>query len=80
MYKSLENFKASGEFLDSRPPSETLEIYVPQGGRHEPEALELAGESGAHEAPYVTLLTRVSSQGVGESPGATDTAAPLETE
>ena len=35
------------------------------------------GESGAHEAPYVSLLIRASRPGVGESPGASYTAAPL---
>ena len=38
------------------------------------------GESGAHEAPYVALLIRVPSQGVGEPTGARDIAAPLYTE
>ena len=36
------------------------------------------GESGAHEAPYVALLIRVSRAGVGESPGAGAIAAPLD--
>ena len=40
----------------------------------------LRGESGAHEAPYVALLIRVSRAGVGESAGAAHTAAPLEVE
>ena len=38
----------------------------------------LRGESGAHEAPYVALLIRASRPGVGESPGAQPSAAPLE--
>ena len=36
------------------------------------------GESGAHEAPYVALLIRSIQRGLGESPGAGTTAAPLE--
>ena len=43
-----------------------------ESGAH--AAPNLRGESGAHEVPYVALLTR----GPGESPGATNTAAPLE--
>ena len=42
--------------------------------------VNLRGESGAHEAPYVVLLIRVSRKRLGESPGATATAAPLYTE
>ena len=42
--------------------------------------VNLRGESGAHEAPYVALLIRVSRARLGESPGATTTAAPLDTE
>ena len=42
--------------------------------------VNLRGESGAHEAPYVSLLIRVSSRGVGESGGANNIAAPLEAE
>ena len=42
--------------------------------------VNLRGESGAHEAPYVALLIRVSRARVGESPGAQHTAAPLEAE
>ena len=37
------------------------------------------GESGAHEAPYVSLLIRASRPGLGESPGARHIAATLET-
>ena len=40
----------------------------------------MRGESGAHAAPYVALLIRVSRARVGESPGAAHTAAPLEIE
>ena len=40
--------------------------------------VNLRGESGAHEAPYVALLIRVSRAGVGESPGVETLAAPLE--
>ena len=47
--------------------------------RHSP-LVSLWGESGAHEAPYVALLIRVSRARLGESPGAPDTAAPLEAE
>ena len=36
------------------------------------------GESGAHEAPYVSLLIRVSRARLGESPGASNIAAPLD--
>ena len=32
--------------------------------------VNLRGESGAHEVPYVALLVMVSSRGVGESLGA----------
>ncbi len=42
--------------------------------------VNLLGESGAHEAPDVAFLIRVSRAGVGESPGANAIAAPLETE
>ena len=42
--------------------------------------VNLRGESGAHEAPYVALLIRASRNRLGESPGAIATAAPLETE
>ena len=42
--------------------------------------VNLRGEAGAHEAPYVALLIRVSRARPGESPGAAHTAAPLETE
>ena len=38
------------------------------------------GESGAHEAPYVSLLIRGIQRGMGESPGARCIAAPLDTE
>ena len=38
------------------------------------------GESGAHEAPYVPLLIRVSRARPGGSPGAGTIAAPLDTE
>ena len=38
------------------------------------------GESGANEAPYVSLLIRVSRPDVGESLGAKNTAAHLDTE
>ena len=44
--------------------------------RHSP-LVNLRGESGAHEAPYVSLLLRVSIPRVGESPGVKNTAAPL---
>ena len=40
--------------------------------------VNLLGESGAHEAPYVALLIRVSRARLGESPGASATAAPLD--
>ena len=40
--------------------------------------VNLRGESGAHEVPYVALLLRSSQRGTGESPGAGNTAAPLE--
>ena len=42
--------------------------------------VDLRGESGAHEAPYVALLIRASRNRLGESPGAGNTAAPLEAE
>ena len=42
--------------------------------------VNLRGESGAHEAPYVALLIRSIQSGMGESPGARNTAAPLEAE
>ena len=42
--------------------------------------VNLRGESGAHEAPYVALLIRASREGLGESPRANSTAAPLEIE
>ena len=42
--------------------------------------VNLRGESGAHEVPYVAILIRSIQRGTGESPGARDTAAPLETE
>ena len=41
---------------------------------------KFAGESGAHEVPYVALLIRSIQSGVGESPGAVSIAAPLEAE
>ena len=41
--------------------------------------VNLRGESGAHEAPYVALLIRVSAVRLGESPGVEHTAAPLDT-
>ena len=40
--------------------------------------VNLRGESGAHEAPFVALLRRVSRASLGESPGAGTIAAPLE--
>ena len=42
--------------------------------------VNLRGESGAHEAPYVALLIRVSRARPGVSRGARNTAAPLDTE
>ena len=42
--------------------------------------VNLRGESGAHEAPYVALLIRVSRARPGESPGAVFIAAPSEAE
>ena len=42
--------------------------------------VNLRGESGAHEAPYVALLIQGIQRGPGESPGAQHTAAPLDTE
>ena len=39
---------------------------------------KFAGESGAHEAPYVALFIWSMQPEVGESPGATTIAAPLE--
>ena len=41
--------------------------------------VNLLGESGAHEAPYVALLIRVSRARPGESGRASHIAAPLET-
>ena len=41
--------------------------------------VNLRGESGAHEAPYVALLVRASRPRLGESPGAGTLAAPLDT-
>ena len=46
----------------------------------QPSLVNLLGESGAHEAPYVALLIWSIQRGLGESPGATHAAAPLETE
>ena len=42
--------------------------------------VNLRGESGAHEAPYVALFIWSMQPEVGESPGAADIAAPLEAE
>ena len=42
--------------------------------------VNLRGESGAHEAPYVALLIRASRKRLGESPRAGAIAAPLDTE
>jgi len=42
--------------------------------------VNLRGESGAHEAPYVALLIWSVQRGLGESPGAHPSAAPLEIE
>ena len=44
----------------------------------QPSLVNLRGESGAHEAPYVALLIWNIQMGPGESPGASDTAAPLD--
>ena len=41
--------------------------------------VNLRGDSGDHEAPYVALLIWSIQRGLGESPGASHTAAPLET-
>ena len=50
----------------------------------QPSLVNLRGESGAHEAPYVALLIKgiqpLSSPRVGESPGVKPSAAPLDTE
>ena len=46
----------------------------------QPSLVNLRGESGAHEAPYVALLIRASRNRLGESPGANAIAAPLEIE
>ena len=42
--------------------------------------VNLRGESGAQEAPYVALLIKGIQPRVGESPGAIHAAAPLEAE
>ena len=42
--------------------------------------VNLQGESGAHEAPYVALFIWSMQPALGESVGATHTAAPLEIE
>ena len=42
--------------------------------------VNLRGESGAHEVPYVALLIRSIQRGTGESPGASAIAAPLDTD
>ena len=42
--------------------------------------VNLRGESGAHEAPCVALLIWNIQKGLGESPGAQPSAAPLEIE
>ena len=42
--------------------------------------VNLRGVSGAHEAPYVALLIKGIQPALGESGGASDTAAPLEAE
>ena len=42
--------------------------------------VNLRGESGAHEAPYVALSIKGIQPDVGESPGAGAIAAPLEAE
>ena len=42
--------------------------------------VNLRGESGAQEAPYVVLLIKDIQPVLGESPGAGSIAAPLEAE
>ncbi len=47
--------------------------------RHSP-LVNLRGESGAHEAPYVTLSICNIQRGLRETPGVEHIAAPLEAE
>ena len=45
----------------------------------QPSLVNLRGESGAQEAPYVALLIKGIQPRVGASPGANSTAEPLDT-
>ena len=49
-----------------------FEYVVNEFPERQRSLVNLRGESGAHEAPYVPLLTRVPGAGVGESPWGVD--------
>ncbi len=58
-------------------PSKELSKANLKGNLH---LVNLRGESGAHEAPYVALLIKGIQPALGESPGAHAIAPPFDTE